>query len=81
MIANNINGTISVFNSIPKVFELKKNTMNYNKLNPSVHYADGFRELVNPILEVNQYNRENSNLHSYIYLIIIFLKSFQEDYN
>jgi hypothetical protein len=55
MIANNINGTIRVFNSIPKVFELKKNTMNYNKLNPSVHYADGFRELVNPILEVNQY--------------------------
>ena len=55
MIANNINGTIRVFNSMPKVFELKPNVQNYNKLDSSVHYEDGFRDLVKPKLEVNQY--------------------------
>ena len=55
MIANNINGTIKVFNSIPKVFELLPNIQNYNKLDSSVHYEDGFRDLVKPILEENQY--------------------------
>ncbi len=51
MIANEINGTIRVFNSIPKVFELKPNVFNYNKLDADVHYADGFRELVEPVLK------------------------------
>ena len=55
MIANTINGTIRTFNSIPKVFELKKNVMNYNRLDADVHYEDGFRELVTPTLEANQY--------------------------
>ncbi len=55
MIANNINGTIKVFNSIPKVFELKPNIFGYDKLDTSVHYADGFRELITPTLEENQY--------------------------
>ena len=55
MIANNIKGTIKVFNSIPKVFELLPNIQNYNKLDSSVHYVDGFRDLVKPTLEVNQY--------------------------
>ena len=55
MIANTINGKIKTFNAIPKVFELKPNVMNYNKLDSSVHYADGFREIVAPTLEENQY--------------------------
>ena len=55
MIANKINGKIKVFNSIPKVFELKPNVQNYNKLSAEVHYKDGFRDLVKPKLEVNQY--------------------------
>ena len=55
MIANNINGRIKTFNAIPKVFELKKNVMNYNKLDSSVHYVDGFREIVAPTLKENQY--------------------------
>ena len=55
MIANTINGKIRTFNSIPKVFELKKNVMNYNRLDADVHYEDGFRELVTPTLEANQY--------------------------
>ena len=55
MIANTINGRIKTFNAIPKVFELKPNIMGYNKLDSSVHYADGFREIVAPTLEENQY--------------------------
>ena len=55
MIANNINGKIKVFNSIPKVFEVFPNIMNYNKLEPYIHYNHGFRELVKPKLQVNQY--------------------------
>ena len=55
MIANEINGKIRIFNKIPKVFELKPNVFNYDKLDAEVHYADGFRELVTPTLEVNQY--------------------------
>ncbi len=55
MIANNINGKIRVFNSMPKVFELKPNVFNYDKLDAEVHYADGFRELVKPTIEENQY--------------------------
>ena len=58
MIANNINGTIRTFNSIPKVFELKPNVMNYNRLDADVHYKDGFREIVAPILEENQYKTD-----------------------
>ena len=58
MIANNINGRIRTFNSIPKVFELKKNVMNYNRLDADVHYEDGFRELINPTLEENQYTTD-----------------------
>ena len=41
MIANTINGRIKTFNAIPKVFELKPNVQNYNKLEFSVHYQDG----------------------------------------
>ena len=55
MIANRINGTIKTFSKIPKVFELKPNVFGYDKLDTSVHYADGFRELLTPVLEVNQY--------------------------
>ena len=55
MIANTINGKIKTFSKIPKVFELKPNIFGYDKLNESVHYADGFRELIKPILEANQY--------------------------
>ncbi len=55
MIANNINGTIRVFNSVPKVFELKPNVFNYDKLDAEVHYADGFRELVEPVLKEEQH--------------------------
>ena len=55
MIANNINGTIKTFNSIPKVFELKPNIQNYNKLDSSVHYEDGFRDLIKPPVKTNQY--------------------------
>ena len=55
MIANTINGTIKTFSKIPKVFELKPNVFNYDKLDTDVHYADGFRELVKPTLEANQY--------------------------
>jgi hypothetical protein len=58
MIANNINGRIKTFNSIPKVFELKPNVMNYNRLDADVHYKDGFRELINPTLEENQYKTD-----------------------
>ena len=58
MIANNINGRIKTFNAIPKVFELKPNVMNYNRLDSSVHYTDGFRELINPTLEENQYKTD-----------------------
>ena len=50
MIANNINGRIKTFNAIPKVFELKKNVMNYNRLDADVHYKDGFREIVAPTI-------------------------------
>ena len=55
MIANNINGTIKTFNSIPKVFELLPNIQNYNKLDFEIHYLAGFRDLVKPVLEENQY--------------------------
>ena len=55
MIANNINGTIRIFNKIPKTFILKPNVFGYDKLDTSVHYEDGFRELVTPTLEANQY--------------------------
>ena len=55
MIANTINEVIKIYNSIPKVFELLPNIQNYNKLDSSVHYENGFRDLVKPILEVNQY--------------------------
>ena len=58
MIANTIKGRIKTFNSIPKVFELKPNVMGYNKLDSSVHYADGFREIVLPTLEANQYKKD-----------------------
>ena len=58
MIAIKINGTIKTFNSIPKVFELKKNILNYNKLEESVHYTDGFRPLVKPTLQDNQYTTD-----------------------
>ena len=55
MIANNINGKIRVFNSIPKVFELKPNVFNYDKLDAEVHYADGFRDLLEPTLKTEQH--------------------------
>ncbi len=55
MIANNINGTIRIFSKIPKTFSLKPNVFGYDKLDTSVHYEDGFRELVKPTLEANQY--------------------------
>ena len=55
MMANTINGRIKTFNSIPKVFELKKNVMNYNRLDADVHYNDGFRDVIPPTLEANQY--------------------------
>ena len=55
MIANTINEVIKIYNSIPKVFELKPNVFGYDKLDASVHYDDGFRELVKPTLEANQY--------------------------
>ncbi len=58
MIANTINGRIKTFKAIPRVFELKPNVMGYNKLDSSVHYADGFREIVAPTLEGNQYKTE-----------------------
>ncbi len=58
MIANTINGRIKTFNAIPKVFELKPNVMVYNKLDSLVHYADGFREVVVPTLEENQYKTD-----------------------
>ena len=55
MIANTINEVIKIYNKIPKVFELKPNVFGYDKLEESVHYEDGFRELVKPTLEENQY--------------------------
>ncbi len=55
MIANNINGKIKIFNSTPKVFELKPNIQGYDKLDTSVHYADGFREFIQPTLSDNEY--------------------------
>lgn len=59
MIANTINGRIKTFNAIPKVFELKPNIMGYNKLkDESLYYADGFREIVVPTLEANQYKTD-----------------------
>ena len=58
MIANTINGRIKTFNAIPKVFELKPNVMGYNKLDSSVHYADGFREIVNPEIKENQHKTD-----------------------
>ena len=55
MIANNINGKIKVFNSIPKVFSLKPNVFGYDKLDASIHYADGFREVLEPTLKANEH--------------------------
>jgi len=55
MIANTINGKIRIFNAIPKTFSLKPNVFGYDKLDAEVHYEDGFRELVKPTLEANQY--------------------------
>lgn len=55
MVANTINGIIKTYNSIPKVFELKPNIQGYNKLDSSVHYADGFRDVVKPELAENEY--------------------------
>ena len=55
MIANEINGKIRIFNKIPKVFELKPNVFNYDKLDAEVHYADGFRELLEPTLKTEQH--------------------------
>ena len=55
MIANNINGKIKVFNSIPKVFELLPNIQNYNKLDFEIHYLAGFRDLIKPPVKTNQY--------------------------
>ena len=55
MIANEINGKIRVFNKIPKVFELKPNVFNYDKLDAKVHYNDGFRDLLEPTLKTEQH--------------------------
>ena len=55
MIANTINEVIKIYNSIPKVFELKPNVFGYDKLDPEVHYEDGFRELVKPEITDDQY--------------------------
>jgi hypothetical protein len=55
MVGNTINGKIKIFNSIPKVFSLKPNVFGYDKLDASIHYSDGFRDLVKPTIEANQY--------------------------
>ena len=55
MVANTINGKIKVYNSIPKVFELKPNIMNYDKLDIEIHFKDGFRDLIKPEISQNEY--------------------------
>jgi len=55
MLVNNINGVIKTYEEVPGVFELRKEIIGYYNLqDPSVHYADGFRELVEPTLLENQ---------------------------
>ena len=53
MIANNINGTIKTFNKLPNSFN--RTIGGYSKLDSSVHYADGFRDIVYPTLQENEY--------------------------
>ena len=70
MIANTINGTIKIFNAIPKVFELKPNVFGYDKLDASVHYDDGFREVLEPTLQANEHKTIlyfNHELDAYTY--------------
>lgn len=70
MIANEINGKIRVFNKIPKVFSLKPNVFGYDKLDASIHYADGFREVLEPTLKENEHKTTlyfNDELDAYIY--------------
>ena len=55
MVGNTINGKIKVYNLIPKVFELKPNIMNYDKLDIEIHFKDGFRDLIKPEISQNQY--------------------------
>lgn len=45
MVAIDINGTIKTFNSIPETW---KNTIGYNYFDASIHYVDGFRNVVEP---------------------------------
>ena len=46
MKAIDVNGVIKKYNSIPSSFELRPNVSYYNLQDSSVHYADGFRDLV-----------------------------------
>lgn len=54
MKAITVNGTIKVFSTIPSQWN---GTFNYQNADPSVHYADGFRDLVRP-----EYNPLTSKL-------------------
>ena len=70
MIANNINGTIRIFNSIPKVFELKPNVFGYDKLSDEVHYEDGFRQVLEPTLKDNEHKTNlyfDADIDAYTY--------------
>ena len=70
MIANTINEVIKIYNKIPKVFELKPNVFGYDKLEESVHYEDGFREVLEPTLKDNEHKTSlyfNSELDAYTY--------------
>ena len=57
MKAIEINGKIRIYDNIPKTFEESRRNSpgSYHRLDSSVHYADGFRDLIEPTLSSNEY--------------------------
>ena len=54
MYVNKINGIVKTYDKIPTTFPPRKHIEAYNLQPASVHFADGFRELEDPILGENQ---------------------------
>jgi hypothetical protein len=65
MVAIDINGTIKTYPNIPDTWKnqaTNETTLGYNYLDASIHYIDGFRDVVEP-----QYNSTTSYKGSMIY--------------
>jgi len=60
---SNINDLpLRTYSSLPKSWPARPNLMNYDKADPSIHYADGWRDFIQP-----EYNIETQRLGALIY--------------